>query len=58
MKMKFLLLISQRRMKEALPLCRRILSFEPSNKMILDYKHSIEEYISQGNSEKLLVVYT
>lgn len=45
---QFLILIADRRMKEALVLCNELLSYEPRNKMLLEYKTSITSYIAQG----------
>lgn len=35
-------------MKEALVVCNQILVIEPSNKMLLEYRSSLKEYIDQG----------
>ena len=35
-------------MKEAAKVCEDILQYEPKNKVMLDYKKSISEYIKQG----------
>ncbi len=36
-------------MTDALELCDQILEFEPTNKIILEYKPALREYIAQGN---------
>jgi len=48
---EFLVCISEQRMSEAYTLCDRILFFEPDNKLILDYKETLREYIKQGLDE-------
>ncbi len=35
-------------MKEALKVCTEILKYEPRNKMLLEYKKSLTEYVAQG----------
>jgi hypothetical protein len=36
-------------MKDAAPLATELLTYEPENKMILEYQKYINEYIAQGN---------
>lgn len=45
---QFLILIADRNMKEALVICNELLTYEPRNKMLLEYKSSITTYIAQG----------
>lgn len=49
---QFLVLVSNRKMKEAGQLCEEILVFEPDNKMIKNYRKSINEFIAQGLDEE------
>lgn len=44
----FLLLITSGKMTAALKVCDEILSFEPSNKMIADYRIALQSYLDQG----------
>ena len=48
---QFLLLISERKMSEALALTSEILEFEPHNAMILEYKRSLAIYIQQAKGK-------
>ena len=50
---QFLILIADRRMKEALVVCNELLTYEPRNKMLLEYKASINSYIAQGKRSSL-----
>eukprot|EP01033_Poteriospumella_lacustris_P015340 gene15340-10968_t len=45
---QFLLLITENKMKEALLLTNQILEHEPKNKMVLEYKTYLRQYIQQG----------
>jgi hypothetical protein len=45
---QFLLLVSERKIKEAYLLIDKILKFEPNNKLILEYEAALKEYIRQG----------
>jgi len=45
---EFLLLVTSGRMSEALKACDDILTLEPSNKMILDYRVALQSYVDQG----------
>lgn len=45
---QFLILISERKMEEALALTNEILVYEPNNQMILEYKRSLAVYIQQA----------
>lgn len=35
-------------MKEALALCDEILTYEPTNRIVLEYQPALREYIKQG----------
>ena len=50
---QFLILISERRMEEALALTNEILVYEPNNPMILEYKRSLAVYIQQAEGTML-----
>jgi len=43
-----LVLITEKKMPEALRMCDTILQYEPNNKMIKDYKSSLAMYIDEG----------
>mmetsp|Transcript_34691 Transcript_34691/g.33037 ORF Transcript_34691/g.33037 Transcript_34691/m.33037 type:complete len:116 (-) Transcript_34691:74-421(-) len=49
---QFLVLISERKMKEALGMTNEILDYEPNNVMILEYRRSLTVYIDQGQDEQ------
>jgi hypothetical protein len=49
---QFLLFISERKMVEALSLTTEILSYEPNNSMILEYKRSLTIFIEQAEKEE------
>ncbi len=36
-------------MKEALVLSKEILSYEPNNRIVLEYQSALRDYIDQGN---------
>jgi len=42
------MLISQRKMKEAYALSDELLRYEPKNKLLLDYRATLKEFINQG----------
>ncbi len=49
MRLQFLLLITENKMKEALVLSKEILSYEPNNRIVLEYQSALRDYIDQGN---------
>ena len=46
----FLLFISKNQLREALELSDQILAFEPSNKLILEYRAALTECVKIGKS--------
>lgn len=49
---QFLLYVSERKMVEALSLTTEILSYEPNNSLILEYKRSLTIFIEQAEEEE------
>lgn len=49
---QFLVLISERKMQEALALTSEILEYEPNNDMIIEYRRSLTIYIEQERGKR------
>ena len=42
------MLITQNKMREALALSKEILTYEPNNRIVLEYQSTLRDYIDQG----------
>lgn len=54
---QFLLAVTDRKMTEALAISKEILVHEPENKMILEYRKYITDYIEQGKLHIIQIFY-